>query len=82
MQNLMGYPVIDIGFLLVPRGIGTMIAMITVGRLSRRVDARYMILVGFVLTAISLWEMTHFSLDISRLGYRPHRHRPGLGHRL
>ena len=41
MQNLMSYPVIDIGFLLAPRGVGTMIAMMTVGRLSGKVDARY-----------------------------------------
>jgi len=64
MQNLMGYPVIDVGFLLVPRGVGTLIAMITVGRLSRRVDARHMILLGFALTTLSLWEMTHFTLDV------------------
>ncbi|HEX8964347.1 MAG TPA: DHA2 family efflux MFS transporter permease subunit [Rhodocyclaceae bacterium] len=65
MQNLMNYPVVDIGFLLVPRGVGTLIAMVTVGKLSRRVDARYMIFVGFVLTTLSLWEMTRFSLDIT-----------------
>ena len=65
MQNLMGYPVIDVGFLLVPRGVGTLIALITVGKLSRRVDARYMIFLGFVLTTLSLWEMTQFTLDIS-----------------
>ena len=33
MQNLMGYPVVDVGFLLAPRGVGTMIAMIAVARL-------------------------------------------------
>lgn len=65
LQNLKNYPVIDVGFLLVPRGIGTLIAMITVGRLSRRVDARHMIFVGFLLTTLSLWEMTRFSLDIT-----------------
>lgn len=65
MQNLLGYPVIDIGILLVPRGIGTLIAMITVGRLSGKLDPRYMILLGFVLTAFSLWEMTRFSTDIT-----------------
>ena len=63
MQNLMGYPVIDIGFLLAPRGVGTMIAMMTVGRLSGKVDARYQIFVGLVLTSLSLWEMTHFTTD-------------------
>ena len=65
LQNLMGYPVIDVGFLLVPRGIGTLIAMITVGRLSRRLDARHMILLGFILTTDSLWEMTRFTMDVS-----------------
>jgi DHA2 family multidrug resistance protein len=64
IQNLMGYPVVDTGFLLVPRGIGTLIAMITVGRLARRVDPRHMIFVGFVLTTFSLWKMTHFTPDV------------------
>ncbi len=31
MQNLLGYPVIDAGYLLAPRGIGTMFAMMLVG---------------------------------------------------
>lgn len=65
MQHLMGYPVIDVGLLLAPRGVGTMIAMITVGRLSGRVDARYMILLGLLLTSFSLWEMTRFTTDIT-----------------
>jgi DHA2 family multidrug resistance protein len=63
MQNLMGYPVVDVGFLLAPRGVGTMIAMVTVGRLSGKVDARYQIFVGLLLTSLSLWEMTHFTTD-------------------
>jgi DHA2 family multidrug resistance protein len=63
MQNLMGYPVLDVGYLLAPRGIGTMIAMMTVGKLSGKVDARYLILLGLVLTSVSLWEMTLFTAD-------------------
>lgn len=63
MQNLMGYPVIDVGLLLAPRGIGTMIAMITVGKLSGKVDVRYKIFLGLVLTSFSLWEMTRFTTD-------------------
>jgi len=65
MLHLMGYPVIDVGLLLAPRGIGTMIAMITVGKLSGRVDARYKILFGLVLTSFSLWEMTRFTTDVT-----------------
>ena len=39
-----------------------MIAMIVVGRLVTRLDARLIIASGLVLTAYSLWQMTQFSL--------------------
>jgi len=65
MQNLMGYPVLDVGYLLAPRGVGTMIAMITVGKLSGKVDPRYKIFLGLILTTLSLWEMTRFTTDVS-----------------
>ena len=65
MQHLMGYPVIDVGLVLAPRGVGTMIAMITVGKLSGKVDARYKILLGLLLVSFSLWEMTRFNLDVT-----------------
>ena len=64
LQNLMGYPVVDVGYLLAPRGIGTMIAMMTVGKLAGRVDPRPQILLGLALTSFSLWEMTHFTTQI------------------
>jgi len=65
LQSLGGYPVIDVGLLLAPRGIGTMIAMLMVGRLSGRLDARLMIGFGLGLTCFSLWLMTFFTLDMS-----------------
>jgi len=65
LHNLIGYPVIDVGYLLAPRGVGTMAAMMVVGRLSGRVDARYKILLGLALTSLSLWEMTRFTTDIT-----------------
>lgn len=61
MQNLMGYPVMDVGVLMAPRGVGTMVAMMIVGKTSGKVDPRGLILLGLVLTATSLWEMTQFS---------------------
>jgi DHA2 family multidrug resistance protein len=65
MQYLMGYPVLDVGYLLAPRGVGTMIAMIVVGRLAGKVDMRWTILLGLFLIAYSLWEMTLFTAEIS-----------------
>ena len=63
LQGLLGYPVIDVGFLLVPRGVGTMLAMLAVGRIAGRVDARALIAFGLALTAWSLWMMTRFTLE-------------------
>jgi DHA2 family multidrug resistance protein len=65
LQNLMGYPVLDAGLLLAPRGVGTMVAMLVMGRLSGRVDTRLRILAGLALTSLSLWEMARFTTDIS-----------------
>ena len=62
MQVLMNYPVFDAGWMMAPRGFGTMLAMFIVARLINKVDNRWFILVGFLLTAASLWQMTGFSL--------------------
>ena len=65
MQGLMGYPIIDIGFLLAPRGVGTMLAMVIVGKYSNRLDGRYLIATGLLLTALSLYMMTGFTAEIA-----------------
>ena len=38
--------------------------MFVVGRLINRVDSRLFILFGFLLTAVSMWQMTQFSLHM------------------
>lgn len=65
LQSLMGYPVIDVGLVLAPRGIGTMVAMMIVGKLSGKTDFRYLIFIGLILTSYSLWLMTLFNTNIS-----------------
>ena len=64
LQALMNYPVMTTGLVTAPRGIGTMIAMFLVGRLIGKVDTRLIILAGLTLTAVSLWQMTGFSLQM------------------
>src|SRR3954470_16978305 len=66
LQNLMGYPVLTAGLILAPRGMGTMLAMMICGRLINRVDPRILLVVGFLLTAAVLWEMTGFTPDVSQ----------------
>ncbi|ETX12226.1 DSBA oxidoreductase [Marinomonas ushuaiensis DSM 15871] len=65
MSVLMGYPVVDIGAILAPRGFGTMGAMIIVGRLSNKVDARLFITLGLLLITFSMWEMTLFTTEVT-----------------
>ena len=64
LQSLMEYPVFTTGLVTAPRGIGTMAAMFLVGRLISRVDNRLIILAGLLMTVVSLWQMTGFSLQM------------------
>ena len=65
LQNLMGYPVMTAGLVLAPRGIGTMLAMMVVGRIINRVDPRALLVLGLLITAEVLWEMTRFTPSVS-----------------
>lgn len=64
MQNIMGYSVREVGLILAPRGVGTLLAMMVVGRLGSSVDPRKLILAGLVLTAIALHLMSGFNLFV------------------
>ncbi|WP_226666666.1 DHA2 family efflux MFS transporter permease subunit [Microbulbifer aggregans] len=66
LQQWKGYPVVTTGLVLMPRGVGTMISMMLVGKLMTRFDARHLILLGMALISFSLWEMTAFTLEVSR----------------
>ena len=66
LQNLMNYPVTTTGLVLAPSGIGTMVAMLLAGRMLRVVDIRLIMLAGFALTILSLWQMSHYSLVLSQ----------------
>jgi DHA2 family multidrug resistance protein len=65
LQKLLGYPVLMTGWVLAPRGLGTMLSMFIVGRLVNRVDARLLLLVGLVVSAFSLWQMSEFTTNVS-----------------
>jgi DHA2 family multidrug resistance protein len=64
MQDLLGYPVVLSGLLLAPRGLGSMLAMMLVGRIINRVDARLLVGVGFLVAGLAQWQMSGFSLAV------------------
>jgi DHA2 family multidrug resistance protein len=65
LQTLGGYPVSDAGLLMVPRGVGTMFAMMAAGRLTNRVDPRLLMFTGVVMLAVSFWQMSGWTPDVS-----------------
>ena len=67
---------------LAPRGVGTMIAMMVVGRLIGRVDARLLILGGLGADRALALGDGGLHPRCQRLDHRPHRHHPGPGPRL
>jgi DHA2 family multidrug resistance protein len=66
LQELMNYPVVTAGLVMGPRGVGTMVSMLIVGRLVGRADTRILLLIGLGLTAWSFNQMTGWTPDISQ----------------
>ena len=65
LQTLGGYPVRDAGLLMVPRGLGTMMAMMVAGRLTSHVDPRLLMATGIAALSYSFWEMGTWTPNVS-----------------
>ena len=62
-QRLLGYSVLQSGMVMAPRGFGTIAAMLVLGRIIGKVDSRLLLAAGFSINALSLWLLTHLSLQ-------------------
>jgi DHA2 family multidrug resistance protein len=65
LQTLLGYPALQSGLAVSPRGIGAVVSMILVGRLVGKVDGRYLIMIGFLIVGISTYVLSDINLQIS-----------------
>ena len=66
LQSLYGYPVLDTGLLLMPRGMGIVFSMWVATQLTQRgLDPRWLVGIGLSIAALSLWEMTGWTLVMS-----------------
>ncbi|MEO6092885.1 MAG: MDR family MFS transporter [Novosphingobium sp.] len=63
-QSIYGYPVMLSGALMAPRGFGVVVTSLMTSMLLKRVDYRYLITIGYVIAAYSIWMMTGWSLDM------------------
>jgi DHA2 family multidrug resistance protein len=66
LQTLLGYPAVESGLAVSPRGLGSMVSMLVVGRLIGRVDGRYLIAFGFLVLAFSTDYFTGITLEIAQ----------------
>ena len=64
LQTIFGYPVIDSGLLLAPRGIGMLLSMMVFGKYIARSDPRLMLTMGFTIMGASLLMMSRWSPDM------------------
>jgi DHA2 family multidrug resistance protein len=64
VQQNFGYTATWAGLLLSPGGLVTLVMMIAVGRLAAKVQPKYLIIVGAVLIAISMYQMTNVYGDL------------------
>lgn len=65
VENIMGYPVLTAGLVLAPRGVGTIAAMLIVGRYGDRFDPRLFLGLGMAILAYALYLMAHFTNNTS-----------------
>jgi DHA2 family multidrug resistance protein len=63
LQVLMGYPPFEAGIAMAPRGIGSLLAMPIVGMITARIDARRLLIGGFLIGGISLFWLAQINLQ-------------------
>ncbi|MGE3341802.1 MAG: DHA2 family efflux MFS transporter permease subunit [Vicinamibacterales bacterium] len=63
LQTLMGYPSVEAGIALAPRGIGSFIAMPLIGLATDRFDPRKLVGVGLLLGAYTLFWFSWLNVD-------------------
>jgi DHA2 family multidrug resistance protein len=65
LQTLMGYPALDSGLAVSPRGIGSLTSMIVAGILVKYVDGRLLLACGFGILGYSTILLSHINLGVS-----------------
>lgn len=66
LQELSDYPVETAGMIMAPRGLGNFTAIMISGRLSNRIDPRWLAAIGLILLCVSFYIMTGWTPDVSQ----------------
>jgi DHA2 family multidrug resistance protein len=63
LQTLLGYPALQAGLALSPRGLGSLVMMPITGHLTNRYDPRKLLFMGMVVGAWSMFSLSHLNLN-------------------
>ena len=65
LETLLGYPAFQSGVAMIPRGVGSLLAMPVAGKLTEKMDGRLLVAAGFVMFGWSTYSLSCVNLDIS-----------------
>ncbi len=65
LQLVMGYSATDAGLAISPGGVLIIVVLPFVGFMLGKIEARWLILVGLIITSLALWNMTNFDTEMS-----------------
>ncbi len=65
LQGLMGYPSLNSGMAMSLRGVGAIVAMVVVGKLSEKIDVRILVNVGWLFLIYACWQLGNITTDVA-----------------
>ncbi len=63
LQTVLGYPAIQAGIAMAPRGIGSFLAMPLIGYLMGKIDPRKMVMTGLMIGGVTLFMLSNINLN-------------------
>jgi DHA2 family multidrug resistance protein len=63
LQTLLGYPALQAGLALSPRGLGSLVMMPIAGQLTNRYDPRKLLAIGLAVGAYTMFSLSHLNLN-------------------
>jgi DHA2 family multidrug resistance protein len=67
LQTLMGYPALQSGYAMAPRGVAAFFTTMIVGRLVGKIRMRWMLIFGFSMLAWSSFILSDINLQVSKI---------------